>query len=232
MRKIVFFPFLLLFAHTVLSAQTILQQFAAVSAGAGEVADMDLPQPTTKGSLILAMPESLTPDIKVVQVTDNAEDGGNTYKQVPSSTSLCLGRYVEIWYCENCKGGVTELKFHLSGHEQGGIHAFMEITDIASPSLEGNGVQLSDATADKNGREVGPSIKISGHDFVIARYSSKPRPTAVTPNLWTYKPTYVYGLSLPAGTYQPVLSGENTAGANFCMSVAAFRVASASMTQK
>ncbi len=43
-----------------LSAQTVLQQFVAVSSGAGTVSDMDLPQPTAKGSVLIAMPVQLS----------------------------------------------------------------------------------------------------------------------------------------------------------------------------
>jgi hypothetical protein len=209
-----------------LSAQTVLQQFTAVSAGAGETTDMDLKQPTAEGSLIIAMPESLTPGIDVLSVTDNAPEGGNTYKSVDGATSSCSQRPLQIWYCENCKGGVTELKFHQSGHVRGSINSFLEVSDItASSALDGDGVRLNDGTANNEGREVGPAIKTSSTDFVIARYSSAPHPKSVTPAQWTYQTTYVYGVGLPAGTYQPTLVGDS-AGAQFCMSIAAFRTAS------
>ncbi len=74
--------FLLLWAGVDLSAQTVLQQFTAVSSGAGTVSDMDLPQPTAKGSVLIAMPVQLSPDIKLISVTDNAPDGGNTINKL------------------------------------------------------------------------------------------------------------------------------------------------------
>src|SRR5580658_9348752 len=94
------------------SAQTVVQQFVAVSRGAGTVSDMDL-QPTVEGSTLIAMPFELTPGIKVLSVTDNAPDGGNTYKEVSGSAASCQGQSLSLWYCEKCNSGVTELKFHL-----------------------------------------------------------------------------------------------------------------------
>lgn len=49
----------------------------------------------------------------VVSVTDNAPDGGNTYKQINNASSSCSKRSIDFWYCENCKADVTELKFHM-----------------------------------------------------------------------------------------------------------------------
>ena len=106
--------FLLFCGGVELSAQTVVQQFVAVSAGAGTASDMDLPKPTGKGSVLIAMPVLLSPGVKVLSVTDNAPDGGNTYKQVPGASSSCAEKSLDIWYCENCNPGVTELKFHLS----------------------------------------------------------------------------------------------------------------------
>jgi hypothetical protein len=208
------------------SAPSIVQQFAAVSAGAGYVTDMDLNQPTAQGSTLIALLEQLSPDINVASVTDNAPDGGNLYKRVAEATSSCASRQVEIWYCENCKAGVTELKFHMSGHVQGSINAFLEVSGLAPSSvLDKNGAHLSDGVAASDGREVGPSIVTTANDFVIARYSSTlPRPSGVTPAAWTYKPTYVYELNRPAGTYQPILTGSKSGG-NFCISAAAFKIA-------
>jgi len=209
-----------------LSAQTITQQFAAISAGAAEVSDMDLPNPTAEGSVLIAMPMQLSPDIKIVSITDNAPDGGNIYKQVPGAASFCAKRALEIWYCEKCKGGVTELKFHLSGHVRASINGFMEVTGLAFPaSLDGNGTSLSDGVASNAGALVGPSLKTKANDFVIARYfADPPLPTGVASAAWTYKSSYAYGLNLAPGAYQPTLTGGK-AGGSFCMSVAAFKVA-------
>jgi hypothetical protein len=221
MKKIFLLLFLAGAAH--LCAQTIVQQFAAVSAGAGQVSDMDLVQPTEKGSVLIAMPQLLSPDVKVLSVTDNAPDGGNAYKQVKGASASCFSKPVEIWYCENCNPGVTELKFHLSGHVRGSINTFLEISGMALSSvLDGSGVHVSDATATKGALEEGPSIVTTGTDFIIARFSSSPLPTGVTPEMWMYKPTYVYALSQAPGTHQPTLTGA-TSGSTFCVSMAAFK---------
>jgi hypothetical protein len=211
-----------------LSAQTITQQFAAISAGAGEVSDMDLPNPTAEGSVLIAMPMQLSPDIKIVSITDNAPDGGNIYKQVPGAVSSCAKRAVEIWYCEKCKGGVTELKFHLSGHVRASINGFMEVAGLAVPAVvDGKGISLSDGVASSAGAFVGPSLKTTANDFVIARYfADPPIPSGVTPATWTYKSSYVYGLNLAPGAYQPTLTGGKVGG-SFCMSMAAFKLAPA-----
>jgi|HubBroStandDraft_6_1064221.scaffolds.fasta_scaffold04110_4 hypothetical protein len=216
---------LLLLCGARLSAQTIIQQFAAISAGSGDVSDMDLNQPTGDGSVLIAMPQQLSPGIKVLSVTDNAPDGGNTYKQVTAAGSSCAKQALQIWYCENCKSGVTELKFHLSGPVRASINAFLEVSNLAqTATLDGSGAQVSDGVATNKGSEVGPRIVTTTTDFVIGRYFAATKPTSVTPDLWTYKTTYVYGLNLPAGTYQPTLNGGK-AGDNFCMSVAAFKIA-------
>lgn len=229
MKKILVTCVLLWAAAAALSAQTITQQFAAISAGAGQVSDMDLPSPTAEGSVLIAMPMQLSPDIKIVSITDNAPDGGNIYKQVPSAASFCAKRVLEIWYCEKCKGGVTELKFHLSGHVRASINGFMEVAGLAVPAvLDGNGVSLNDGVASSAGAFVGPILKTKVKDFVIARYfAGPPIPSGVTPPLWTYKSSYVYGLNLAPGAYQPTLSGGK-AGGSFCMSMAAFKVTDSS----
>ena len=49
-----------------LPAQTVLQQFVAVSAGAGTVSDMDLPEPSAQGSVLIAMPVLLTAGVKEI----------------------------------------------------------------------------------------------------------------------------------------------------------------------
>src|ERR1700681_4770218 len=216
---------LLLWGGVELSAQTIVQQFVAISTG-GEVSDMDLSQPTGKGSVLIAMPVLLSPGAKVLSVTDNAPDGGNTYKQIPGATSSCANKSVDIWYCENCKPGVTELKFHLSGQPKGSINAFLEVSDMALSSVvDGSGAHVSDGTATSGGLEVGPSITTTAKDFVIARYfPTAPLPTGVTPAAWTYTTSYVYALNAPSGTYKPTLTGTS-AGGSFCMGMAAFKTA-------
>jgi hypothetical protein len=218
---------LLLCGGVELSAQTIVQEFAAISAGAGTVSDMDLTTPTAEGSVLIAMPLLLSPGIKVLSVTDNAPAGGNTYKQVPAANSSCGNQSLDIWYCEKCNSGVTELKFHLSAHVRASINGFLEVSNIAlSSPVDGSGVHVSDGTATSGGSEVGPSIKTTAKDFIIARYfSSSPGPTGVTPAGWTFKTSYVYMLNAPAGTYQPTLTGGR-AGGSFCMGMAAFKAAS------
>jgi hypothetical protein len=218
-----------------LSAQTIVQQFAAISqthgdSGSGSVSDMDL-EPSGKGNLLIAMPGLiLAPGVKVLSVTDNAPDGGNTYRQVPDAISSCGDNGpLDIWYCENCKPGVTELKFHFSGRARASINSFLEVSNMASSSvLDGNGAHVSNGTATSAGLEVGPSVKTTATDFIIARYfsSADPNPTGVTPAAWTHKPSYAFVLNGPPGTYQPTLTGGKAAS-SFCMSVAAFKIAGA-----
>lgn len=214
--------FLFLLRGGGLSAQTIVQQFAAISRGAGTVSDMDLVRPTGKGSVLIAMPALLSPDVRVLSVTD---DGGNTYKQVPGSNSSCAKKALDIWYCENCNSGVTELKFHLSGHVKASINAFLEVSGMALSSvLDGSGAQLSDGTGTSEGQYVGPSITTTARDFIIARYfSTPPIPTGVTPVAWTYTTSYVYVLSGAPGIHQPTLTGGRPAG-DFCVSLAAFKI--------
>ncbi len=215
---------LLLCGGASLSAQTILQQFAAVSAGAGTVSDMDLPQPTIQGSVLITMPLLLSPGVKVESVTDNAPAGGNTYKQIPSTMAACEDKSLDIWYCENCNAGVTELKFHLSGHVRASLNSFLEVSNMASSSvLDGTGAHLSNGTTTGAGLQVGPSITTTAKDFIIARYfATPPLPTGVTPAAWTYKTSYVYALNAPSGTYQPTLTGGKPAS-SFCMGMAAFK---------
>ncbi|MGA9529940.1 MAG: hypothetical protein WBS24_17635 [Terriglobales bacterium] len=206
------------------SAQTIVQQFAALSSG-GAVSDMDL-EPTTEGSTIIAMPLPLTPGLKVLSVTDNAPAGGNTYKQVPGSAATCEGKSLDIWYCEKCNAGVTELKFHLSDRSKGVINAFIEVAGLASSSvLDGEGANVTDGNRSKEGAEVGPTIKTTAKDFIVARYFSAPPPAlAVTPAEWSLMPSYAFVLSGAPGTYQPTITGGGTEG-KYCMSVAAFKAA-------
>jgi hypothetical protein len=216
---------LLLWGGVASSAQTIVQQFVAISSG-DETSDMDLKEPTGKGSVLIAMPALLAPGVKVLSVTDNAPAGGNTYKQIPGAVSSCAKKSLDIWYCENCNPGVTELKYHLSGRAKANINAFIEVSNMALSSVvDGSGAHVSDGTATSGGLLVGPSITTTAKDFVIVRYvSTPPRPTGVTPAAWTFKTAYVYVANGPAGTYRPTLTGGK-AGGNFCMSVAAFKTA-------
>lgn len=223
---------LLLCGGVGLSAQTIVQQYTAISQGTA-TSDMDLKEPTSKGSVLIAMPVQLLPGIKVLSVTDNAPDGGNTYKQVQGAFSSCANKSVEIWYCENCNPGVTELKFHLSGFAKGSINAFLEVSNLASSSvLDGSGAHASDGTASSAGLEAGPSIKTTAKDFIVARYfPNVPLPTGVTPAAWTYTPSYVFLQDAAPGTYQPTLTGAK-AGDSYCMSMAAFKTAPAAASSQ
>jgi len=216
----------LLMAGTASSAQTVLQQFAAVSSGAGTVSDMDLPQPSAKGSVLIAAPILLTPDVKVVSVTDNAPAGGNIYKAVKGSLSYCNKQALEIWYCENCNPDVTELKFHLSGHVRASINNFLEVSGLAlSEVLDGMGAAVSDGTVTSAGQGEGPKLTTTAQDFILAPYfSTPPLPTGVTPAAWSHHPSYVYLLNGAPGTYQPNLTGGKS-GSNFCASMAAFKTA-------
>jgi hypothetical protein len=186
---------------------------------------MDL-KPTAPGSVLIAMPLLLSPGVKVLSVTDNAPGGGNTYKQVPGTDASCATQALSIWYCEKCNPDVTELKFHLSDHVTASINAFIEVSGVASTSsLDGSGTHLTDGTATSEGSQVGPSIKTTGEDFIVARYfSTVPLPTGVTPEAWKYTTSYVYMLNGAAGTYQPTLTGAKAAS-KYCMSVAAFKIA-------
>jgi hypothetical protein len=217
---------LLLWGGVEVSAQTIVQQFFAVSTRS-PVSDMDLPKPTGAGNVLIAMPGPLAPGVKVLSVTDNAPAGGNKYKQVPGAESSCgKNGSLDIWYCENCNPDVWELQFHLSGGTRISVNAFIEVSGLASSSvLDGSGAHVSDGTRTSAGLEVGPSITTTATDFIVARYySTSPVQTGVTPEEWTYKTTYVYGLNRPPGAHQPTLTGGGAAG-SFCMSMAAFKTA-------
>jgi len=216
---------LLLWGGAELSAQTIVQQITAVSQGAN-VSPLELKEPTGKGNVLIAMPVVLTPGIRVVKVTDNAPDGSNTYQQIAGASASCANKFVDIWYCENCKPGATELKFFLSDSAILSVNAFLEVSNLASSSVvDGSGAHVSDGTASSGGLEAGPSLTTTAKDFIVARYSSAPPfPTGVTPAAWTHNPSYVYALNAPAGTYQPTLTGGKD-GDNFCMGMAAFKIA-------
>jgi len=220
-----FLILLLLCGGLELSAQTVVQQFAAISAGEATTSDMDL-EPTANGSTLIGMPLELTPGVKVLSVTDNAPAGGNTYKLASGARSSCPEGLLDIWYCENCNPGVAELQFHLSSHTKASLNSFLEVSNLASSSvLDGNGEQVSNGVANSEGQEVGPKITTTATDFIVARFfSTAPYPTGVTPSSWTFKPSYVYLQNAPPGTYQPTLTGGK-AGDTFCMSVAAFKIA-------
>jgi hypothetical protein len=221
-RKLLMFLFL--WGGVQLSAQTLVQHVVAIGS-ASNVIDMDI-DPTGERSILIAMPGVLSPGIKVLSVTDNAPGGGNTYKQVPGAASSCGGKPVDIWYCEKCNSGVTELKFHLSAISKGSVNVLLEVADLElSSPIDGSGAHVSDGTASSDGLEVGPRITTTATDFVIARYSSGfPVPTGVTPAAWKYQTTYVDVLNAPPGIYQPTLTGAK-AGSSFCMSMAAFKIA-------
>ncbi|MFZ0198219.1 MAG: hypothetical protein WB523_04840 [Candidatus Sulfotelmatobacter sp.] len=214
-----------------LSAQNIVQQFAAISAGEATTSDMDL-EPTAKGSTLIGMPLQLTPGVKVLSVTDNAPAGGNTYKLAAGARSSCPDGLLDIWYCENCNPGVTELQFHLSSHTKASLNSFLEVSNLSASSvLDGNGEQLSSGIANSEGQEVGPTITTTATDFIVARFfSTAPYPKGVIPAPWVFKPSYAYMADAPAGAYQPTLTGGK-AGNTFCMSVAAFKIAGSAQPQ-
>lgn len=215
---------LVIFCASAMPAQTVVQQFVIVSRGARTVSDMDL-EATAEGSTLISMPFEVTPGIKVLSVTDNAPAGSNTYKQVPGSVASCSGASLDIWYCEKCSAGVTELKFHLSGHTQMSVNTFIEVSGLETSSpLDGEGAHVTDGTRGKDGVEAGPKIKTSANDFIVARYSSDVPTPEATPAPWILKPGYAYLLNGSAGDYQPTLSGKGTDG-KYCMSVAAFKTA-------
>src|SRR5579864_3973929 len=173
--KVTWLMLLALSTPVYLTAQTVVQKFVALSSGAGTVSDLDLAQPTGEGSLLIAMPLLLTPDVKVESVTDNAPGGGNTYKQVPGSSSSCQKQSLDIWYCENCKPGAIELKFHHSGHVRASMNAFIEVSGITLSSvLDGTGAHVSDGAATSDGLLHGPKISTRAKDFIVARYFSTP----------------------------------------------------------
>ena len=206
-----------------LPAQTIVQELFSVG-GPSHVSDMDLPAPTHGGSILIAMPGPLAPGVRVLSITDNAPGGSNTYKQVPGAASSC-GASLDIWYCENCRPGVREIKYHFSGHVAS-INTFLEVSKLQlSAVVDGSGAHVSDGTGTSAGLEAGPTITTAATDFIVARYfSNDPAPTGVSPAAWKYKTTYVYALDRPAGTYQPTLTGGGPSG-SYCMSLAAFKAA-------
>ncbi len=223
MRRL--FALLVIWTAVYAPAQTVVQKFVALSRGSGTTSDLDLAQPTAQGSLLIAMPLLLTPDVKIVSVTDNAPNGGNTYKQVTGASSSCQKQALDIWYCENCAGGAIELKFHHSAPVRASMNAFIEVSGAALSSvLDGMGVHINDGSATNDGSLVGPKISTTSKDFIVARYFATPSlPVGVTPSNWIQTPAFAYGVDLPADTYQPKLTGA-PASANFCMSVAAFKV--------
>lgn len=206
-------------------AQTVLQHFIAVSKGGIEVSDMDIGT-TSEGSVIIAMPLQLTPGVKVLSVTDNAPTGSNTYKRIAAATASCGNQAMEMWYCEKCSPGVTELKFHLSGIPRASLNALVEVSGLQLPAaLDGEGTHLDDGTRTNKGEEAGPVIKTNAPDFIIARYNSDFPIPKVVADPWQYRTSYVYIPNAPAGTYQPMLSGGEGKGGKFCMSAAAFKAA-------
>jgi hypothetical protein len=207
-----------------LSAQTIVQQLTVLSQGSA-IQPLVLKQPTGKDNLLIAMSTIISPGTRVVKVTDDAPGGGNTYQEVSDAASSCANRLIDIWFCENCKAGVNELKFYLSDATIGSVNSFLEVSGMALSSVvDGRGAHVSDGTVTSAGEEVGASITATAKDFIIARYFPTAPPTGVTPAAWTYNPAYVYMLNARPGTYQPTLTGGK-AGGSFCMSMAAFKTA-------
>jgi hypothetical protein len=212
---------LLLLGGLELQAQTIVQEIFNVG-GASHVSDMDVPKPTRPGSTLIAMPGPMSTSVKVMSITDNAPSGSNLYKQVPGAASSCGKQSLDVWYCEKCNPGVTELKYHFSGHVMS-VNTFLEVADLAlSSPVDGSGANVTEGTGSSDGVEAGPAIKTTATDFIIARYASAAAPSAVTPAPWTLKSTYVYAANAAMGTHQPTLTGGGAAG-NFCMSMAAFK---------
>jgi hypothetical protein len=132
---------------------------------------------------------------------------------------------MDIWYCENCKGGVTELKFHLSDHVRASLNTFIEVSGLETSSVvDGTGVHVSEGSAASDGSEPGPKIKTTGKAFVLARYfADMPLPAGVSPKEWNFTKSYTYTIG-PAGPYQPTLTGGKAAS-NYCVSMAAFKAA-------
>jgi hypothetical protein len=218
MTKMLIFLFLL--GSFSLQAQTIVQEHFAVG-GVSHISDMDVPNPTSPGSTLIAMPGPMSPDVTVTSITDNAPAGGNIYKQVPGAASSCGRESLDIWYCEKCNPGVTELKYHFSGHVMS-VNAFLEVADLALTSpIDGNGVHVTNGTGSSTGVETGPAIKTTATDFIVGRYFSAEAPTGVTPSPWTMRTTYVFATNAPTGAHQPTLTGAPAS--NFCMSLAAFK---------
>ena len=92
-------------------------------------------------------------------------------------------------------------------------------------ALDGEGTHLDDGTRTDKGEEVGPVIKTTPSDFIIARYNSDFPIPKVVADPWQYRTSYVYIHNAPAGTYQPMLSGGEGKSGKFCMSAAAFKAA-------
>ena len=101
-------------------------------------------------------------------------------------SSSCPNKPIDIWYCENCKPGVTELKFHLSGGVKASINGVVRLSNLPSSSvIDGSSVDLNDGTVSSGGLEVGPQITTTATDCIVARYSYKrPRPWSGRSNSW------------------------------------------------
>jgi hypothetical protein len=207
-----------------LCAQTIVQQSTILSQGSAGLSLIELEKPTGKGNILIAMSTVLSPGISVVSVTD---DGGNVYKKIEGASASCANKLVDIWYCEKCKAGVTEVKFNMSQPSMI-VNSFLEVSDLAASSPVDGSAHVSDGTATGVGQEVGGSIRTTAKDFILALYfPTAPRPTGVTPSAWTFNPSYVFVKSAAPGTYQPTLTGAKPSGP-FCMGMAAFKTAGGS----
>ena len=210
----------LLWGGVTLSAQTIVQQFTSLSQGAKD-SFMELKEPTSKGNVLVAMSTIISPGVRVLSVIDDAPGGSNLYKKIEGASSSCANKFNDIWYCENCKAGATVVIFRQS-EGSASVISFLELSNMESTSvLDGSGAHVSDGTATSAGLDVGPSIKTSATDFIVANYF--PPPSGVTPTAWTFSPSFAYVKNAPAGTYQPTLTAKAAGG--FCIGMAAFKTA-------
>lgn len=221
----------LLWGGVGLAAQTIVQQSTILSQGSAGLSLIELEKPTAKGDVLIAMSTVLSPGNAVLSVTDDAPGGSNVYKKIEGASASCATKPVDIWYCEKCKGGVSEVKFNMSNASMI-VNSFLEVSDLATSAALDGSAHVSDGTATGAGQEAGGSIKTTARDFIIALYfPTAPRPTGVTPVAWTFNPSYVYVKSGAPGTYQPTLTGAKPSG-QYCMGMAAFKAAAGSAASK
>lgn len=219
MKKTILILSLLLWGGVALSAQTIVQQLTSLSQGAHDSL-MELKEPTSKGSLLIALSTIVSPGVRVLTVTDDAQGGSNVYKKIAGASSSCANKFIDIWYCENCKPGATVVTFHQT-EASASVISFLEVSNMASSSvLDGSGAQVSDGTATSAGLELGPSFKTTATDFIVSAYF--PPPSGLTSAAWKFSPSFAYAQNEPPGTYQPTLTGAKPNG-NFCIGVAAFK---------
>jgi hypothetical protein len=228
MKKNLLLLSLLLPASVASSAQTVLQQFTSLSQGSVHRSFIELKQPTRKGSVLIAIPMFVAPNIRVLKVSDDGPEGGSVYHKIEAAAASCANKFVDIWYCENCKAGVTEIKMELSDTAQG-LNSFLEVADLApSAAIDGPGAHVSDGTATIAGQAPGASITTSAQDFVLAAYF--PPAAGITPASWAFTRSFAYLQSAPPGTYQPTLTGAKPG--NYCMAMAAFKAATTASAPK